>query len=48
MAALAESKVLEKEEIGRYGRQLILPEWGVEGKNTILYVNCLFLSNQVN
>lgn len=32
MASLAESVELEKEEISRYGRQLILPEWGVLGK----------------
>ena len=24
--------LLDKEEIGRYGRQLILPEWGVQGE----------------
>ena len=24
--------VLSRGEIGRYGRQLILPEWGVEGE----------------
>ena len=27
-----DSESLSKQEIGRYGRQLILPEWGVQGE----------------
>ncbi len=33
------SAELSKEEIGRYGRQLILPEWGVKSERYYQYHN---------
>ena len=35
---------LSKEDIGRYGRQLILPEWGVKGSSsTELILMCVYV-----
>lgn len=45
----APAKGLSKEEIGRYGRQLILPEWGVQGElatSAITSVDCVCVGQQ--